>query len=380
MHTDNFYRLINAMALSWYFLALLYALINYIYDIIGCWISGGNDQLRKEGIVINLSTLTDNGRGIFKIFNLGGQARLQEFKADTLSWLWPITVLAIPTYLYGFSYQIIIKTVEELANGGITLIDYRLTMPLFNWSENIQFIVWFVAIFTSLFTFWQYRNRPLEERTWLSKSDIFHGSRIIFFNSVLSYMIITTMLIWSDFMYALYKMLGDDILHYEILHQDLMYGLRPAYEAVIVLGLAFLAISLLPLIMLIRERSQRFSRGYYLLVYSGVIFVILSGAFVVIQFHIRLGMIQESALYQIISTVDLEISEIITHKPEMLEGLWFYDLVSGLPGGFPVPRWLEFLFTARVVLIPYEIYTLFAAGGGKATLSDILRRVIETVS
>lgn len=380
MHEDALFLAVGGTIATWALIAIGYALVNYAFDTIGCWLSGGVEALQSNVTRTNWRSwrLTFFSQSAWQAFVSGGRSRWVEFRSDTLSWLWPITILAIPTFVYGLSHHMLSSRIADLERVNLSVADYR--WPLFsNNSHGIQYFVLAVAIAGISISFWQYHHRPGEEPTWFAKSKPFHIGRVLFFDMVLAYMVLTTVVVWTDFMSATYRALGDDGIGYQIFASDLMYGLRPAYDMLIVFCTVLLLFSLLPLIMLVRERGKRFEKLYTILMYASVVAVVIVAAVFISRFHSRLGWIQATALEQLVNEYGFHFRSLSSFEltPQVMH---YYDIVSRLPGGIPVPRWLEFFITARVVVIPYEVYLLLTEENEPRTPREIFRRVLGTIA
>ncbi|MCB8951378.1 MAG: hypothetical protein H6650_05125 [Ardenticatenales bacterium] len=380
MFTDYLFNAVGAAGFSWLAIALLLAIFNYVYDTVMCWITGGlarirlpsRDKIRTGSLWKDIRILS---RLFWHQFRLGGRGRWQEFRADTLSWLWPLTILAVPTFLYGFTKSSIIESVQGLSQFGIVLDNYRL--PLFKMlNDTLQHIVFAAAVINSALTFFRYRSRKAP--TWFSRSAVFHLTRLLIIDVILGYMLMTMVFTWLDYGTALYSVLSDNSIHYQVLDPDLMYGLHASYQVIVLLCALLTIISFLPAIMLIREKSQHYNWTYYGLMYAGISASIILGSLLIYQFHVRLGIIHESALMVVTNSANLDPAQLTSGVGIAdLVALRFFSVIRDLPGGFPIPSWITFLVSARSILFSYELLLMLYSDGERPTIRDMLRRILE---
>ncbi len=128
MHPDNFFDFFN-VGVPWLFLAIAYAAADYSFNLIMCRLFGGASNLKNcfQQVKLRKAMLTTNfWRSVKESFIIGGRELTKEFKADKLSWSWPITVLAIPTVFFGLSRQIFQKSILSLNTIRIDFAHYSL--------------------------------------------------------------------------------------------------------------------------------------------------------------------------------------------------------------------------------------------------------------
>ncbi len=308
---------------------------------------------------------------------IGANALYSKFRNDPLSWIWPFTVLMIPVALYGITHLYIDEIIVELAKARIVLSDYY---PFFlvRWNNIIQHLLWVLAGIISFLTIYRYHTQR-EGYTWFSTSLIFNSSRAIIFNLPLSYAFLSVIINWVLFSISLFMMLQDDVKKYTILYPDLMYGLKPAYEALLVLSSTILALSFLSVVVLYRERRQKYSKIYYLGLYGGILLVTLIIFSVIYQFDQRLGNIKENALYEIISTVDLTLGGAVNEASngQIVNALHFYQIVLQLPGNFPIPPWVTYIFGVRTIVIIFELLVAFSPDVEQKTISKVVKTLLS---
>jgi len=301
---------------------------------------------------------------------MGGNKLTREFLSDKLSWVWPITILAVPTILFGFSIITIESTNTSLRKMTFNSFGYS---NLF-FQENIQCFLWGIAFFLSAGTFYRYQ-RQRSKTTWFSKHWVFNLLRTMLFNFPLSYMILTTILVWIEFSLSLHQFLSDNNVYYSFLHPDMLYGLKTVYKTVLSMGGALTALSFLPTIMLIREKQEKYSKMYFFLVYSGIIALFIMFGLLVFRFDQRLGNIKESALnatqkQMTTDKADGDFQKVITD-------LQYYQIASSLPSGFPIPPWANTLLSVRSIVLVFEIIKLSSREFTKEALIKFLQHLIK---
>lgn len=382
MFVDALYDFIGLSGAVWIGVAMAYALFDYGFNTIMCWFTGGAQRIRlpARDSVRTGSTLRD-GLVLLRLaihqFRMGGDQRRQEFRSDSLSWIWPITVLAIPTALFGVTRTVVKSVVADLIEAGVLIINYRI-LP-FSWlGDRVQYLTWLISLLVAFITLWRYRRRRLTQ-TWFSRSIVFHVLRIVLFDTPLVYMIMNVALLWFDFAASLYRVLLDHSIAYTILHPDLMYGLQSAHKAVVGISLSLVLVSLLPTIMLLREKQETYSWIYYVVLYSSVLITFVLGGILIYQFDQRLEAIQQATLQVVLERVDLGTDAVTGggNPTQMTAGLQYYMLVSRLPGGFPVPSWFKYVFGVRILVLGYELYVILSSVTEQASLSEAVWRFIQ---
>lgn len=373
MYSDFFYDYLN-IGVPWIAIVVSfgYASFDYVYNLLMCSVLGGTAQ-----IVRYYKNSENRAKKLFakdrfyeakKNYKLGSQKLLKEFYSDKLSWSWPITSLALPILIYGLSRKIAIDGVLSLAKTGIIFDDYN-ALPDYDW---MQFFFWGLSLFLSLRTFYRYqkeRSKP----TWFSRVWFFSFSRVILFNLPLSYMVLSTIYIWLQYSTSLFLILSSDQIQYTTFYPDLMYGLGKIYDTVITMGVSLITLSLLPALMLIRERGEKYNKMYYFLIYGGVIILFVLLSILVMKFDQRLGFIRESALNNIQSKIQTDIPSEI----ETISNIGYFSLISTLPGSFPVPSWFSFLLSARSIALFFEILRIISPSASESNLIKLLQKIFE---
>lgn len=376
MHLDFFYNLFKHQ--NWLVLGLAYALFDYIYNVVMCYLTGGLSSLQHtQGIGICRifsKNYAEKFHRIAQEFRKGAQKKYKQFLQDPISISWPLTVLFIPTILYGITHQVITHTLSSSFDGGIDIIRYR-TLLFSNNSTNLQYYVWGIIIFSTLPTFFRYRYGR-NTKVFFSESIFFNFSRLLLFNIPIGYMVSSVVIMWIDFSIAIYKLLLDTKQEYVILHPDSMYGLKPIYDTVILMGFGLIIISLLPSVLLIREKGQNYRWMYYLGMYGGLLTVIVLVGILIYQFDLRLGVIKQSALAQVVP-IDycFDCLKNIDNINTQLKFL-YYELILTLPGSFPIPFWFEYVIGARSLFLVYELFIFTSPKSNRSfreTMVEILK-------
>ncbi|MCA9934641.1 MAG: hypothetical protein KC415_11990 [Anaerolineales bacterium] len=380
MYADRFFDLIGVRGFAWVGVAVLYALVNYVYDVVMCWITGGVQNLSSRFSLRGGRRLIIRFRQWIRKelpnFETGGRQRWHEFRDDTLSWVWPLTVLAVPTLIYGATRSTLIVSVDNMTKEGINIIGHR-QWPFAQIKDDLQLLVWVLALIPPAITLYRYQHRS--KLTWFARSLFFHASRALLFDMVLAYMVLNTILMWIDFSTALYVTLRDGSVQYPILHPDLQYGLQSAHSAIIVGIFLIFLMSILPTIMLIREKKETYSWTYYGLIYLGILCVAILSSILVFQFNKRLGIIHENALGKIVRDANLSVDTIAntTTNSSTIAALEYLSFVSKLPDGFKIPDWISFLLSARVFLLFYEMYILLSTNEERPSIASVFRKILE---
>lgn len=365
MFPEPLFDLLNLSGVGWVFIATSYAIFDYIFNFFMCWLTGGIQQIRLLPKLTYTRKKNSVDRKIRQklvsvAFKAGSHQRVNEFRNDPSSWYWPITILAIPIAFYGFTKSSIFATVNLLDTAGIQLINYRIA-PFTFFSNQIQYILIFVAFVNISYSFYRYQYARTAS-TWFSKSVVFHILRIILFDALLSYLIFNILLVYFDFFSSLYFALLDPNIVYNALHPDLMYGLRPAYNELLLLISLMAILSFLPTIMLIREKKEKYKWIYYLLFVAGLLIAVLFISITLIyQFHIRLDSIHQQSLETIIQQTDISLNAIGVNANLLLKeslGLQYYWLLKEFPNGFILPSWLQYILSFRIILLVLELLSL----------------------
>jgi hypothetical protein len=369
---------------GWIVIAVFLAFFFYGFNSFMCWFFGGVDSVRHpEGaksessagerkIKVRLSRFINT-------FLEGGSIRWREFRDDRLSWLWPITVLALPVIFYGFSHLKVDSVLSDLNSAGINLSQYSFSNPG-SWNRNIKYFVLVFSILVNIPTFLRYQFLR-SEKIWFAKSSVHNLTQTLLFNIPLSYIICMLIFIWADFFIALYRLLGDDQVKYQLMHPDLMYGLKSVYDTTIVICLLLLVFSFLPLIIILREKGEKYNQQYRLGVYGGVIVVILLATAIIYQFDQRLDIIQGVGLAKILQNYpSLHIIGNTGNSADTWVGLQYYSIVMQLPAHFPIPAWLGYLISFRVVVLGFELIQLSKTGTDRKPVSEVILDLIKKLS
>lgn len=367
MHPDAFFDFFNIGA-PWFLLAMVYAGADYSFNLIMCRLFGGITNTKNCFQEMNSKRAiltTQFWRSVKDSFAIGGRELTKEFRADKLSWSWPITVLAIPTVLFGLSRQIVQKSILSLDNIGVDVAHYSLIPNL----PVIQYVLWFLAFFLSMSTFYRYQ-RQRSKLTWFARFWPFSLLRTLFFDFPLAYMILSTIFLWLEFSGTIYRLLADNTIHYIPLHPDLMYGLKATYTTVLGMGVFLTILSFLPTVMLIRERGENYSKMYYLLLYSGIATLFLLLGALVFRFDQRLDTIQTSALNAAQSALFSGANESDAKTAVQLQ---YFSIIAGLPGHFPIPSWLNLLLSARSIAFLFELARI----ASPATMQSVTIKMLE---
>lgn len=359
MYTDNLYELLRTTVPGWIGWALAFAAFFYIFNSAASWFFGGlgNIELRKLWMTKRINSF-QSGKlfliSLFKQYSVGANQRLKEFQSDRLSWLWPMTVLAIPTALYGFSHLDIEDAVLSLSDIGIDLQSYQ-AIPL---DQNIQFVIWIISACYAFRTFYRYQFER-SRKNWFSKSVIHSVLQAILIDMPLVYFILNLLLMWLSFSLSLFFLLGDDSISYPVLHHDLMYGLGKIHHTIMVLIISIVLCSFLPTINLIREKGEKYRNNYYAFIYFGIILLFMAIASLVFRFDARLGSIQSDALELIGNSLEkINMSDVRGQEGQVATYLYYFNVISGLPGDFPIPDWVNLIISIRSVALVLEVIKL----------------------
>jgi len=389
MAEDRFFDLIGVSGIAWLGVAFGYAAFDYLYNLVMCSLTGGYQycsrlvrSLKRRIIASDYRYVIQSrhrlARSFARQYKHGAVARVHEFRSDPLSWSWPITVLALTTVLYGLTRSYIGNVVNDLAINNIYLLDYRPAVMVAA-NASIQYLMWIMAIGISISSFYRYykaRSVP----TWFSRSNMYSMSRCLIFNTPLTYMTFQVIFLWLAFSVTLYNLLSDDWLVYEPLAPDMLYGLKPAYDAILILSVFIIVFSSFSIVILWRERRQKYSWNYQLILLGGILSVLLITGFLVYHFDQRLGNIKENALSTLFKqSPALGISNFVNTnlaRESSLVRLQAYYIIMQLPGGFPIPSWFSYIFSIRAILLLYEAYALLSVESNKQSFAELAREII----
>jgi hypothetical protein len=360
MNSDIFFEFFNVPGKLWIVLAIAYALIDILYNSSMCWLTGGLSNIQRKEIIRIFQiqkSLKDRFTKTLTYMNLhfksGGLSRWEIFKKDPIAFSWPFTVLAIPTALYGITHSTIINSISELQKSGINLTDFRLMVIQIS-DSYMQYVIWFFAIVLSVPTLFRYRHKR-SVSTFFSDSLLFNSSRIFLFNIPLAYMIFTMIFLWLDYYTAVFRMLSRRIGTINPLNQDLMYGLSSVYDTLIGMSFVLLVLSLLPSVILFRERKEKYSWQYKTGIYSGIVLVMLLIVIIFIQFDNRLEIIKTNALAELLKNFPNTMDMAQVDVSQLNVNLNYYLVLMNLPDNVPIPFWFEYMFGARLFLLLYEL-------------------------
>ncbi|RMH35305.1 MAG: hypothetical protein D6694_14785 [Gammaproteobacteria bacterium] len=375
MFDDMFFQWINSLNVPWFGIVVIYALSDYLFNIVMCPLMGGFANVEIFSLRKRRFLRLKQVSLAFHQFTLGARERLREFFQDRLSWLWPMTVLAPSTAVYLISKQKINLAVKLLHQSGLQISDYRMAVFAVM-GTSVQHVVWGVAFVLAVGTFIRYRRRS--ETTWFSKSITYHFLRTMLFDFVISYVVLSSALQWIDFATALFRMLKDDSIVYPVFHSDLLYGLKPAFDATMFLTVLFLIVSLTPTTMLLREKDEKYSWMYYWLVYGCIVIVAITGGILLVQFNQRLEAIQKSNLQTVIQNFHLDNID-GNHGTGLIIGLEYYRTILNLPSSLPIPQWIKFLFSGRVLILALEIYENLAKAKDGLSLANSVPKILKAI-
>jgi hypothetical protein len=389
MYDDFFYQVLGITGFVWIAAGLLYAGADYAYNTLMCALIGGIGRLRSlhlgalpaggQPLQIRWVILRSSFRDVWNEFWIGAAERHTAFRSDKLSWSWPLTVLFLPTALYGLSRFIVTGAQETLIQAGISLAAHRLPV-FFLANDRLQYLIWVAALAFSLDTFYRYA-RQRKDRTFFSDSTIFNLSRALLFDLFVAYMVMNVVLVWLDFSTAVFSLLRDSQLSYPILHPDMMYGLAAVHKAVLFQAVALLLLSFLPTVMLLREQQQVYSWIYRALFSTSLIIAVLLIASLIWQFDQRLEEIQAGQLAEVQAQLYLDKYAVATgisasDAAEIAANLSYYQVVMTLPGSFPTPGWFDSLFSIRILLLLFELPRLFFP---KGKISDLIEQGLKAL-
>lgn len=341
--------------MMWCLIASLYAIFDYVFNLFMCMITGGFEGLRNKKRTRKPKRM---------VFFESGVERVNEFRSDILSWLWPITVLAMPIALYGITRYVITNTTNSLISIGINLDKYQI-LP---YSYNIQILIWLAVVSASLTTIYRYRYQR-SKPTFFSRSTIYSSIRVILFNIPIGYATLNIILTTVSFMVMFYRVLSDNSLSYNIFHPDQMYGFKISYNTIIGISFILLIISFLPTVILLREKNETYNKIYKLGIYSGIVLTFVSMGTLIYQFGERLESIQNVALQ-----VDL-LNQLNVNKNDIqtLTYLTYYSIVSSFPSRFPVPIWLSSLVSFRALVLGYELFRVFTSNTKELSIAEVFK-------
>jgi hypothetical protein len=371
MYPDYFYSTFN-FGIPWIWISFIYAILDYLYNLAMCSLLGGMLQIKDsyKTYKFHLNEILHRKfyTRVIKNYRVGSHKLTKDFLADKLSWYWPISVLAIPTAIYGISRNLITNGVLSLEKIGVSFQSYI----VFPNNGFVQFFLWALAIALGMRTFYRYQKER-SKTTWFSKIWIFSFSRTLLFNIPLAYMVLNIIYIWIQYSFSLSTFLSSNEIIYPLFHSDLMYGLKTSYNTVVTMGLSLTLLSFLPTIMLVREKEQKYSKMYIILIYCGIFAMFVLLGILISQFNQKLGQIQESAL----SFLQAKINFHSVSNIETIANLEYYSLISKLPGKFPIPAWFNILLSARTVALFFEVVRITSPAIFEANAIRILQKILE---
>jgi len=374
MFRDPVFEFLKLNGMIWIGIAIAFGLFNILYDtLMSCLIVGIRAVIR-DSRAVNRRNITFRRIAWFVkqnalSFRSGAQEGLKDYRSDPLAFIWPFTVLAIPIAIYGITRSSVANTSDMLLSTGLALDPYR--WQLFSFLDiRIAWIILGVAVISETSSFIRYRQRS--KPLWFAKYPLLQFSRILLFNLPIFYAAANIVLIWIDFTIGLSGSLLDNGIQYQVLHPDLMYGLRPVYNELLGISILLLFLSLLPTILLLREKKEKYSWIYYALLYGGVVILILLFGYLVYLLDQRLGMIQQVTLGEIGNQLHT-----VTDFDERGLLIDYYSLVSTLPNSFPIPFWFEYVAGARILLFVYELFVMFSPKADQLSVRDVLTNLLK---
>jgi len=128
MYPDSLYAFIGIKGTGWILIAAAYVVFDYLLNALMCFLTGGVQKVRElYPMQMKKGTKTLHiSRGLLKEFAAGGTEKITEFRTDQLSWLWPITILAIPLALVGITREVKGSAINSLNSIGVSFENYRL--------------------------------------------------------------------------------------------------------------------------------------------------------------------------------------------------------------------------------------------------------------
>ena len=362
MYTDHLFLYLQEK--PWLLFLIIYALSDYFVNIISSIIVGGLDALRYT----RCKSATVKGKILY--FCMEGCFRLLSYFRDKVALLWPWAVLFTSFFVYYKSKVIIYNYSDKIAHVLVDFYSFRL-LWLRNSDAYIEYVIAFFALGIAFSTFYRYQKQR-QEQLWLNRGGFrtVHFVRVILFDFPIAFVVISTIFSWVDFWSALYAALYRSRIYYNIFHPDLMYGLRPVYQALLNFAIFLLIFSLLPLFMLLREKRQSYHKVYYVLFLLGIVSVYIVSQVMLIQLNRRV----EEIYSQIITAVIQEQDSLSVPFYQRIET---FGVISNLfLREVKLPNWLQIFFIFRIIIFALEVYN---AAQDARSFREILLFAIERI-
>lgn len=372
MFPDWIYSAIPTTVWGWIALGLAWALVCIVLNYYLVKVAGGVGALKQffagEKNLKKIATLVKSQKETaLETFRAGAAEFSRIYRRDPLRIIWPFTVLMLPIIIAGVTHNQIHASVAQLEANGLMISSYR--QPIFYLNQtNIPLFILIIAAAQEVSHYIRYQHlrfKKNHQKPALMQYKWLHVTNIILFNLMIGYSVIYAILTFLDFGSALYFMLADDGITYLALHPDQMYGLQPAHQSVLLMIFMFTAMSLLPVTILIREKKHRWI--YFAGLYIGIASVVIVNLILILKFDSRLGQIQSAALQSTLTNF-LPSSGDINQLLSLLQ----YQLLTEMPGGFPIPDWMKFILGFRTLFIGYEFLVLFSNREKLPSVTDLV--------
>ena len=364
MYPDIVFKFIQTTPAGWIGIGFLFAMFDYTFNIIMCFIIGGIQNIRKN-------TKKNSLKQRQKTFVLGGREWIKEFRSDSLSWFWPLTILGMPIALYGITRIVVGEALTSLSDISTTVTHYY----LFSSAEYFQFLPWLISVLVSLTTIYRYRKQR-SKPTFFSKSQFFTVIRVILFNIPIGFAVISIILFLISFSISLYRFLLDPEIIYNTFNPDQLYGLKKAYDTAVFMGVILIIISFLPTVMLIRESKEKYNSLYKLGTYIGILSSFIIFSILIFQFNFRIGEIKDAAYHvSLLSSIN-SYSLNQNGRVDLFAALLYFNTVKDLPGSFPVPLWLGSIASIRTIILGYELSIIITSKDENKSVSDKVKAII----
>jgi len=364
MYPDIIFNFIQTSPSGWAGIGLLFAIFDYIFNIVMCFFVGGIQNIRKSNKKSSFKQRQKN-------FVLGGREWIKEFQSDSLSWFWPLTILGLPIALYGITRIVVSEALTSLSEISTTVTHYY----VFPSVEYIQFFPWLISILVSLTTIYRYRKQR-SKPTFFSKSQFFTVIRVILFNIPIGFAIVSVILFLISFSTSLYGFLLDPGITYNTFNPDQLYGLKKAYDTVVFMGVILIIISFLPTVMLIRESKEKYNSLYKLGTYVGILSSFIIFSILIFQFNFRIGEIKDAAYHvSLLSSIN-SYSLNQNGNGNLLTALLYFNTLKDLPGSFPVPLWLGSIVSIRTIILGYELSIIVTSKDENKPISEKVKTII----
>ena len=351
--------------MPWYLIPLLWALLDYIFNIVMCFITGGIQNL----LIVRKRRSKDFSR----LFLQGARERLLEFRLDKLSWLWPLTILAFSIFFYYFSIQYLTRLYSEIGHK-IAPLEIYTPKIVKEYRQSIQNFVILLSYIIALSTFFRY-SKQRSDPTWFSRSKIFHLLRVLIFNANIAYSILWGFILWGVYFYSVYLLLVDEQITYNFIAPDLMYGLQPIYQSLIYYFFISLLLSFLPFIMVIREEGQKYEGVYYWLISTGLLIVLGSSIYLLIVLHLRIKSIFQDLLTLLSSFYEIEPSAQFS-QDYLRKSIILSALLKDVPRNLPLPQWIYYFAGVRSLILLYELLSFVETTNKRPTvIFSLLKRI-----